>query len=146
VTIDDSFTVDAPIERVWGLLTDIPKVATCIPNAEITEVVDEKTYRAKVAVRVGPVSVGYKATIHLERFDQSTHMAAFRIEGDELRGRGGLKAVVTSQAIPEDGKTRVILHADAQISGIVASVGGHLIESVARKTIREFAANLAKLL
>jgi carbon monoxide dehydrogenase subunit G len=54
--------------------------------------------------------------------------------------------VVTSQAVAEDGKTRVLLHADAQISGIIASVGGRLIESVAKKTIREFAANLAKLL
>jgi carbon monoxide dehydrogenase subunit G len=146
VTIDDSFTVDAPVERVWALLTDIPKVATCIPNAEITEVVDEKTYRAKVSVKVGPVSVGYNATIYVEQFDESTHTAAFRIQGDELRGRGGVKATVSSQAVAEDGKTRVLLHTDAQISGIVASVGGRLIESVAKKTIREFAANLANLL
>jgi len=146
MTIDDSFTVEAPIERVWALLTDIPKVATCIPNAEITEVVDEKTYRAKVSVKVGPVSVGYKATIHVEQLDDSTHTAAFRIQGDELRGRGGVKAAVTSRAVPEDGKTRVNLRADAQISGIIASVGGRLIESVAKKTISEFAANLAKLL
>ncbi len=146
MTIDDSFAVDAPVERVWALLADIPKVATCIPNAALTEVVDQKTYRAKVSVKVGPVSVGYKATIYVEQFDQSTRTAAFRIEGDELRGRGGVKATVTSQAVAEDGKTRVILHADAQISGIVASVGGRLIESVAKKTISEFAANLAKLL
>jgi uncharacterized protein len=144
--IDDSFTVDAPVDRVWTLLEDIPKVATCIPNAEITEVVDDKTYRAKVSVKVGPVSVGYKATIHVESFDETTHTASFRIQGDELRGRGGVKAAVTSQAIAENGKTRVTLHTDAQISGIVASVGGRLIESVAKKTIGEFAANLAKLL
>lgn len=145
MTIDDSFEIEAPVDRVWALLTDIPKVATCIPNAEITEVVDDKTYRAKVSVKVGPVSVGYKATIYVEKLDPATHTAAFRVQGDELRGRGGVKATMTSQAIALDGKTRVTLHSDAQISGIVASVGGRLIESVAKKTIGEFATNLSKM-
>ena len=146
MTIDDAFTVDAPVERVWALLSDIPKVATCLPNAEITEVIDPTTYRAKVTVKVGPVSVGYKATIFVETMDEATHTAAFRVQGDEMRGRGGVKASVVSQAIAAGAQTNVTLHTDAQISGIVASVGGRMIESVAKKTIGEFAANLAKLL
>jgi len=71
VTIDDAFEVDAPLERVWPVLKDVPRVATCIPNAEITEIVDERTYRAKVAVKVGPVSVSYRATIVVELLDES---------------------------------------------------------------------------
>ncbi|HWT04830.1 MAG TPA: SRPBCC domain-containing protein, partial [Xanthomonadales bacterium] len=59
--IDDGFDIDAPVDRVWALLKDIPKVATCIPRAEITEVVDARTYRAKVSVKVGPVEVSYRA-------------------------------------------------------------------------------------
>ena len=144
--IDDGFTVQSPVERVWALLSDIPKVATCLPNAEITEVIDATTYRAKVTVKVGPISVGYKATIFVEQMDAATHTAAFRVQGDETRGRGGVKASVTSQATATENGTNVTLHADAQISGIVASVGGRMIESVAKKTIGEFAANLAKLL
>ena len=38
MTIDDAFDIDAPLERVWALLKDVPRVATCIPNAELTEV------------------------------------------------------------------------------------------------------------
>jgi len=145
VTIDDSFAVDAPVERVWALLADIPKVATCIPNAEITEVVDEKTYRARVAVKVGPVAVSYRATIVVESLDDATHTASLRVQGDEARGRGGVQANVVSRASERDGKTHVDLHTDAQISGIVATVGGRLIEGVAKRTVAEFAANLAKL-
>lgn len=145
MTIDDSFEVDAPIDRVWALLKDIPRVATCIPNAEITEVVDDKTYRAKVAVKVGPVSVSYRTTIVVESIDDATHTASLRVQGDETRGRGGVKSSVVSRASERDGKTHVDLHTDAQISGIVATVGGRLIEGVAKRTIAEFAANLAKL-
>ena len=143
--IDDGFDVAAPVDRVWPVLKDVPRVATCIPNAEITEVVDEKTYRAKVSVKVGPVSVSYRATIRVESFDDATHTATLRVEGEELRGRGGVKASVVSRAAATNGSTHVDLHTDAQISGIVATIGGRLIEGVAKKTVAEFAANLARL-
>jgi uncharacterized protein len=145
VTIDDSFEVDAPLARVWDILKDVPRVATCIPNAEITEVVDEKTYRARVAVKVGPVAVSYRATIIVESLDDATHTATLQVQGDETRGRGGVKAAVIARAGERDGKTHVDLHTDAQISGVVATVGGRLIEGVAKRTVAEFATNLAKL-
>jgi carbon monoxide dehydrogenase subunit G len=143
--IDDSFDVDAPVDRVWPVLKDVPRVATCIPNAQITEVVDEKTYRAKVSVKVGPVSVGYNAVITIVSLDDLTHTATLDVKGDDVKGRGGVRASVVSQAIESDGKTHVELHTDAQISGVIATVGGRLIESVARKTVAEFAKNLAAL-
>ncbi len=144
--IDDSFEVGAPPERVWPILCDVPRVATCIPNAQITEIVDDKTYKAKVSVKVGPVAVSYGATIVIESLDDATHTATLAVQGNEMRGRGGVKASVVSRVVSRDGKTHVDLHTDAQISGIIASVGGRLIEGVAKKTVAEFAANLAKLL
>ncbi|HEY4442093.1 MAG TPA: SRPBCC family protein [Candidatus Elarobacter sp.] len=144
--IRDEFTVDAPLDRVWTLLKDIPRVASCLPNVAITEVVDPKTYRATATVKVGPVQVSYKVTITVETMDDAQHLASFRVQGDETRGRGGVRAQMTSQAFAEsENRTRVTLTADAQISGIVASVGGRLIESVAKRQIAEFAANLAKI-
>lgn len=145
MTIDDGFDVDAPIERVWPLLCDVPKVATCMPNAAITEVVNETTYKAKVSVKVGPVEVSYRATLTVESLDEATHTAAIRIQGDESRGRGGVRATVVSQAVSQNGKTHVALHTEAQISGIVATVGGRLIEGVAKRTVADFAANLANM-
>jgi carbon monoxide dehydrogenase subunit G len=145
VIIEDGFDIDAPVQRVWALLKDIPKVATCIPRAEITEIVDEKTYRAKVSVKVGPVEVSYRAMITVESLDDATHTAKFHVKGDEARGRGGVTADVVSTATEADGKTHVALRTDAQISGIIATVGGRLIEAVAQKTVAAFANNLAKL-
>jgi uncharacterized protein len=143
--IDDSFEIQAPIARVWPLLKDIPRVATCIPNAQITEVVDEKTYRAKVGVKVGPVAVSYAATIHVDSIDEVTHAATMTVQGDEIKGRGGVRATIVSQAQDLGAATHVDLHTDAHISGIVATIGGRLVESVAKKTIAQFASNLAAL-
>jgi carbon monoxide dehydrogenase subunit G len=146
VIIEDAFDIDAPVERVWALLNDIPTVAACIPRAAITEVVDDKTYRAKVSVKVGPVEVSYRALITVVLLDDATHTAKFHVKGDEARGRGGVTADVTSTATETAGRTHVALYTHAQISGIVATVGGRLIEAVAQKTVAAFASNLAKLM
>jgi len=144
--IEDAFEVDAPVARVWDVLKDVPRVAGCIPGATITEVVDPKTFRANVGVRVGPVSVSYNATIAIENLDEATHQARFAINGDETRGRGGVRADMTSQVVATPAGSRVTLRADAKISGVVATVGGRLIEGVAKKSIATFAENLRKIL
>lgn len=146
MTIDDAFEVEAPVDRVWETLKDVPRVAECLPGAKITEVVDPRTYRATVGVRVGPVSVSYNATIVVETLDDATHRAAFKINGDEVRGRGGIRADLSSVVEPSGKGSRVTLRADAKISGIVATVGGRLIEGVAKKSIATFAENLQKML
>ncbi len=92
------------------------------------------------------MSVSYGATIVVESLDDATHTATLQVSGNELRGRGGVKAKVVSTATDIGGKTHVALHTDASISGIIATVGGRLIEGVAKKTVAEFAANLTKLL
>jgi carbon monoxide dehydrogenase subunit G len=145
MTIDDSFDVHAPLDRVWALLKDVPRVATCMPGAEITEVVDDKTYRAKVGVKAGPVSVTYRATIVLTSIDDATHTATLDVQGDDIKGRGGVRATVVSSAEARDGLTHVSVHTEAHISGIIATVGGRLIEGVAKKTIAQFATNLAAI-
>ncbi len=145
MTIDDAFDIDASLERTWPVLMDIPRVAGCIPNAEITEIIDDTHYRAKVSVKVGPVNVSYKALVTVAGIDQATHTATFNVQGDELKGRGGVRATVTTSATADNGKTHVTLNTEAHISGVVATVGGRLIESVARKTIAEFAKRLTAL-
>lgn len=142
--VENGFEVDAPLERVWPVLKDVPRVAGCIPNAKITDVVDERTYRADVAVKVGPVSVYYRATIVISEIDDAAHRAVLHVEARDKSGRGGVKATVTSMAAERDGRTHVGLRTDAQISGIVATVGGRLIEGVAKQTVAAFASNLSR--
>lgn len=142
--VENAFDVAAPIERAWPVLRDVPRVAACIPGAKVTEIVDDRTYRADVVVKAGPVTVQYRATIVVESIDDAAHRAVLRVDARERSGRGGVKATVTSTARADGDATHVDLRTDAQISGIVATVGGRLIEGIANATVATFAANLGR--
>ena len=55
--IKNSFEVPADIERVWGHLLDVEKVAMCMPGAELTESIDERHHKGKVTIKLGPMSM-----------------------------------------------------------------------------------------
>ncbi len=142
--VENAFDVEAPVDRVWTVLRDVPRVAACIPGAKVTEIVDDRTYKADVVVKAGPVTVQYRATIVVDTIDDQAHEAVLRVDAREKSGRGGVKATVTSTARGEGVTTHVDLRTDAQISGIVATVGGRLIEGIANSTVAAFAANLGR--
>ena len=69
--IEERFVVRAPVEKVWAYLVDPRRVVTCLPGAELTEVVDERTFHGAVKVKVGPVTVSYKGKVILEEVDDA---------------------------------------------------------------------------
>jgi carbon monoxide dehydrogenase subunit G len=144
MTINDTVLVDAPLDDVWQALIDVPRVATCIPGAAVDEVVSTTQYRCSVKVTVGPVSVAYRALLTVREIDDVAHRAILVIDGTESRGRGGVQALVTADAAAEgDAQTRLRMQVEANVTGIVATIGGRLIEGVAKKTTAQFARNLS---
>lgn len=65
--IEKSFQVNEPLEKVWSFLSDPAKVASCVPGAQITEKVDEKTYRGAISMKVGPSVTDYKGEVQIVR-------------------------------------------------------------------------------
>ena len=59
--ITNSFTVDAPIDEAWELLTDIPEIAPCLPGAKLTDHIDG-VYNGGIKIKVGPVTAEYKGS------------------------------------------------------------------------------------
>ena len=69
VEFDNSFDVPLRPAEAWPLLMDIQRIAPCMPGAEVTEVIDDTTYKGRIAVRLGPVALAFAGVIKLEALD-----------------------------------------------------------------------------
>jgi hypothetical protein len=144
VEIQSSARIEAPLDKVWDLLQDIPRVSTCMPGATITETVDDHTWKAKVGIKVGPLSVGYNATITRQSLDPVTHSAKMLVEAVDSKGRGTVSATITTSAQANGDATDIDVLADATISGIVAQFGQGALKEVSGRMLQIFAGNVAK--
>ena len=135
----NSFEVPAPAERAWALLMDVPRVVPCMPGAELTETVDDATWKAKMSVKVGPISLAFATDVKREEVDEAGLSAKLSARARELRGRGGGQATIESTLVPVDGGTRVEIVTDLTLSGAVAQYGRGLVEDVSSQLVRRFA-------
>lgn len=139
---DNAFDVPLPPAEAWTWLLDIERIATCLPGAELTEVVDAQTYKGKVGVRLGPVSLSFVGQAKLEETDAAAHRARMRATGADSKGRGSTAALIDFSLQPlEDGATtRVNIHSNVTLTGSVAQYGrgSGMIQSVAAQLIGQF--------
>jgi uncharacterized protein len=139
--IENTVEVDAPLDRVWALVNDIPRVAPCMPGAALTGVVDENTYEGTVAVKLGPLRMSYKGKVVVEEVDEANHSASLAASGRDTKGAGTARASVTTRLeAADDTHTRLHVTSDVQLTGKVASFGrGGAINDVATRLFGQFA-------
>lgn len=136
-----SFVVTRPVEEAWSLLTDLGRVAPCMPGANLEEV-DGDRCRGTLKVKVGPIVAAYRGEAALLERDDHQHTATIRAEGRDPR-QGNAEAVISAQLIPEgDRSTRVELTTDLTLSGKLAAFGTGAIRDVSKNVLDRFVANL----
>jgi carbon monoxide dehydrogenase subunit G len=144
VEFDNSFEVPLPPAEAWPVLMDIKRIAPCMPGAELTEVVDDKTYKGKIGVRLGPVSLTFAGTVAFEEIDNANHSARVKAQGTDAKGRGGANATASFRLEPVASGSKVLVHTDLALSGSVAPYGRGvgMIQATAAQIINQFANNL----
>jgi carbon monoxide dehydrogenase subunit G len=146
--IDNSFEVPLPPADTFRLLMDVHGIAPCMPGAKLTEVVDDKTYKGEIAVRLGPVALTFAGTVKFEEIDTVHHTARVRAQGNDAKGRGSAQSVATFRLEPTADGSKVLVHTDLTLSGAVAQYGRGvgMIQATAAALMKQFAGNLKKQL
>src|SRR5580704_17487629 len=126
---------------------DIRRIAPCMPGAEVTEVVDDKTYKGRISVRLGPVALTYASVITFEELDGVNYKARVKAQGSDAKGRGAANASASFRLEPAGSGTagtRVLVHTALALSGAVAQYGRGvgIIQATAASIMSQFAANL----
>jgi uncharacterized protein len=138
--IENEFTVATPIDELWSFLLDVERIAPCMPGAELTETVDDTTWKGKVTMKFGPVAMSFAGTVEMAERDDTGHRAVLRAKGMEQRGKGAANATVTSWLEPADGgRTTVKMTADITLSGAAAQMSRGLLPEISKKLTQQFA-------
>ena len=138
--LENSFTVGAPPSRVFAYLLDVNKIVGCVPGAELSEVVDPTTFKGKVKIKVGPITVAYSGTARIVDRDEANHAATLEAEGRETTGPGSARAKAR-MTVEADGSASVVkIVTDYNVAGRVAQFGRGVMEDVSRRIVNDMAA------
>jgi carbon monoxide dehydrogenase subunit G len=146
--ICNNLEVPLPPEQAWPLLLDIPRIAPCVPGAELLEAIDDKTYKGKVSIRLGPVALSFIGTVKIDTLDPAANRARIIAKGADSKGRGGADAVVQFALEPTETGTKINVLTDLNLIGSVAQYGraSSIIQGVAAQLTAQFSNNLRAML
>jgi carbon monoxide dehydrogenase subunit G len=141
IRIEEKFQVEAPKERVWAFLLDPHKVVACAPGAQLTEVVDDRTFKGNVRVKVGMITASYSGQAHLEEVDEAAGLVRMLAQGKESAGSGSARATLQARVRPlSDSATEVEVTADIDVVGRLMQFGRGMVQDVSRQLFRQFVA------
>jgi carbon monoxide dehydrogenase subunit G len=135
--LTNEFRVRVPVDRAWEVLTDLERIAPCMPGAQLQEVEGDQ-YRGIVKVKVGPITANYKGQATFIERDEAAHRAVLRAEGRDTRGQGNANATITATLIADGDGTAVTVVTDLTVTGRVAQFGRGVLSDVSAKLLNQF--------
>jgi len=144
--LNHEFVVNVPVAEAWAILTDLERIAPCLPGAQLTEVEGE-TYRGQVKIKVGPILAQFKGQASFVSRDDVAHKASLKGEGRDTTGKGNASAIITAELTSvTPTSTKCTVHTDLSISGKVAQFGRGALADVSDKLLAQFSENLNQLI
>ena len=141
--LSNEFDVSVPVDTAWNVLTDVERIAPCLPGAQLQEIEGDE-YRGVVKVKVGPIQAQYKGKATFVERDDTAHRAVLEASGRDTRGQGNASATITAQLVPSGAGTHVTVTTDLTVTGKVAQFGRGVMADVSAKLLGQFVDNLEK--
>jgi carbon monoxide dehydrogenase subunit G len=141
--LTNDFRVALPVDRAWAVLTDLERIAPCMPGAQLQEIEGDE-YRGVVKIKVGPITAQYKGQATFVERDDAKHVAVLRAEGRETRGQGNANATITATLVADGDGTAVTVLTDLVVTGRVAQFGRGVLAEVSAKLLDQFVDSLER--
>ena len=142
----NTFTVNRPIDEAWAIVTDLERIAPCLPGAQLQEI-EGDIYRGVVKVKVGPISAAMQGEASFLERDDANHKAVLKGEGRDIKGNGNASAIITAtlqELTPTSAKC--VVHTDLSMTGKVSQFGRGALGDISSKLMKQFAKNLDEML
>jgi uncharacterized protein len=142
----NEFVITRPIDEAWAVLTDVERIAPCMPGATLQEIEGDK-YRGVVKVKLGAIATAFKGEAVFVERDDVNHKAVLHGEGRDTTGKGNADAMITAtlESISAS-ETKCVVSTDLRVTGKVAQFGRGIMADVSKKLMAQFADNLNTML
>ncbi len=139
--LSNEFEVGIPAAEAWSVLTDVERIAPCLPGAQLQEIEGEE-YRGIVKVKVGPITAQYKGKATFVELDEDGQRAVLTATGRDTRGQGNANATITAELTDRGEETHVSVVTDLMLTGKVAQFGRGVLADVSANLMEQFVDNL----
>ncbi len=141
---ENSCSIGAPCSALWNYLTDIPKVATCLPGVEEVHALQDGKYAGILSLKIGVIKLRMSGKISIERMDSEQRAATMSVEAADQRISGIVQGKLTMQLHEiSPNETTLTVGSDVNLFGKIGEFGHAIIRKKADQMMGEFARNVA---
>lgn len=140
--ITSEFDVGESPDKVWEFFNNIPAVAASLPGADISEQIDEDSYKGSVVIALGPVRLNFAGEANVIERDEAARKIVVDASGADAKGRGQAAMLLTASLEPSHSGTKVMVDQDLQLSGAAAQYGRGMVQDVTAVLLDQFASNM----
>ncbi len=145
----NEFTVNRPIDEAWPIITDVERIAPCLPGAQLTEIRqtdDGEVYTGNVKVKLGAIATEFKGDAYFVERNDANYTCKLNGKGRDTKGRGNASADISAAAESlSPTSTKVVVTTDLHITGKIAQFGRGILGDVSTKLIDQFSQNLNEM-
>ncbi len=142
IEIKETFQVAAPIDQVWGFMTNAENLAACMPGASLTETIDDRNFVGAVKLKVGAITARYHGNISFVEMDKNAGLLKLLAEAKE-KGGGTVNCTISTRLIAlSEGHTEAQCESSTDLTGRIVQVSRGMIEGVSQQIIQEFVGNV----
>lgn len=131
--ISGNYTINATQTQVWTALNDIEVLARVVPGCESLAEVGENQFEGTIKIGIAGIKGVYSGKIRLEDVNPPQ---SYKLVAAGKGSNGVVDGVGFVELEPlEGGKTNLKYSGEAQIGGMLASVGQRLIDGASKQLI-----------
>lgn len=140
----NEFFLPADRAAVWSVLTSPEMAVNCMPGATLTEQAEDKTFKASVSLKVGPVKLQFAGEGQLAQLAEDQSYGEMSAKGSDSKGRGGFKTDMKFYLSETGSNTQVRVETELTLTGSVAQYGrgAGIVKEVASQLTQEFTRNV----
>jgi carbon monoxide dehydrogenase subunit G len=140
LNVTETLEIAAPIEEVWTLLCDTPRLAAMVPGVEEAlpiEGSEREAYRVRVSEKVGPFKVVMKLELSVTERTEPCMVAA-DVKGGDAFGMGRATGSIKVALQPAECGTSMSLLVNVEILGKLAALGAPVVRRRVTELFGEF--------